>query len=226
MKASLEPLNFTPHDINVRLGKKSTTYQTVGVCRAKQRERCAFTWDLGTSTEIHVGGWAIAEHPHLVVMRKPEYDTIEWVPGPPGQDADVIVSVVAAPVVPTERPDLRVFVPDTGPTSAIRGEDGRIEAIRRLVLWHDPRAATHLLRVITLINPVNEGDGCYVHSRHLPTLQGIQEVIDENPTGGYLELVNDHGQSKLSGCRTFDGQSDASELWEWLSQQEPPSSDK
>jgi hypothetical protein len=202
MNTTLEPLNYTPHDIVIQLGKeRSLCYQTVGVCRAKAREAAAFIWDEENDIEVHAHGWAIPENPLLVVMRRPSYDDVEWVPGPPAEGADVIVSVVAADPVVKLRPDLRVFVPDTGPASAIRHRSGKaagqIKAIRRLILWHDPYAATYLLRVITLVNPVDEGNGSYLHSRHLPTREGIEEAVQENPSGGYLELANEHGQSRL-----------------------------
>lgn len=216
MKATFTPGNYTPHDITIQLRGSILEYPSVGVCRAKQRERCAFIWDPDHKTECHFGGWGVEEPSALVVMRKPKYDAVEWSPGAPGEGADVIVSVVAAPVVTIERSDLRVFVPDTGTMSAVRDNRGRIKAIRRLILWHDPYAATHLLWVISLVNPVNEGDGSYVHSRHLPTREGIAEAIDENHAGGILELVNRSGQSRLSAHQFFDVQSDQDELWNWL----------
>lgn len=200
MKMRFDPKNHTPHDINIRLGDGSElSYKTVGVCRAVAIEGCAFQWDPeNTDVEGHYHGWGSNGNPCLVVMKRPRYDRVEWSTGDPGQDTDVIVSVVAAPAVVESRPDLRVFIPDTGPQSAIRGKDGRIEAIRRLVLWHDPRASTHVLRAISLLNPVNEGDGSYLHSVHEPTREGILEAIEESGNAGHLELSDQNGVSRLS----------------------------
>lgn len=139
----MKPQNYTPHDITIRPGEgKAIVYKSVGVCWAEARERCAFTWDQETETECHGHGWATPENPNLVVMRRPQYDTISWSPREPAKGADVIVSAVTAPAVVAKRPDLRVFTPDTSPQSAIRyksgAQKGQIKAVRRLVLWYDP----------------------------------------------------------------------------------------
>jgi hypothetical protein len=234
MKAGpFDPLNFTPHDIVIRLGTgKEITFPSVGVCRAEPGpERCAFTCQHGDEFETHAPGWAStgvgydatgeeraqAGYGCIVVLQRPSYGGITWSPGPPGEKADVIVSIVAAPLVAVDRPDVRVFVPDTGPKSAIRGPDGRIVAIRRLILWEDPYAATHRLRVIILVNPVNEGDGCYVMGRYLPTREGIEEALADRQVGD-LELVDERGTSRASDALSLTGTADddVDELWKWL----------
>jgi hypothetical protein len=228
MKKTFDLLNYTPHDVTIRLKDRELVLLSVGVCRAEARERLAFAWDTENEAEIHVSGWATTTDNSLVlVMRRPEYGSVSWSPSPPAESADVLVSVVAAPAVQAQHPGMRIFIPDTGPKSAIRGPDGRITAIRRLILWHEPRHTGAFLRVIELLNP--DGDGCVVLSEHFATPAGIDEALDENPAGGYLELTRPDGSARLSAHEALPTAAQllatappgacAEWLWSWTSLQ-------
>lgn len=151
--------NFTPHDVHLVLPDRVEIIPTVGVCRAHSEERCAEILDFSEKPPArhHRGNWTATQPAgHLVVMDPPVFNGLEWLPDDPAINDEVIVSVVAAPVVAAERPDLTVYVPDTGPNSVVRNQSGQIEGVRRMILWHRPPTQ---IEVIVPYNPANPYDG-------------------------------------------------------------------
>ena len=152
-----EANNFTPHPvILVHDDGSTTTIPTIGVCRARSQSRHSHVFDWDSPHPRHVcGGWAGKLNGKSTrVSLPPLYDGLEWIRKAgvaawnhadadlgtfePAPGSSVIVSAIAAPVVAEQRPDLTVYVPDTGPESAVRGEDGRIVGVRSMIHWHEP----------------------------------------------------------------------------------------
>jgi hypothetical protein len=187
-------LNFTPHDVSVFLLEDRVVFPTVGVCRALSRQSCARLIDPQDGSEWHHGNWATKKFGGLVVMRPPEFHGVEWTPSTPAMDAEVLVSIVAAPVVAEERPDLTVYVPDTGPDSAVRNEAGLIEGVRRLILWHDPQDVARRVWRVDLLNPLNPGDGCRVLTKYASSPEGVINAADDCVRwGGCIDIVTRRG---------------------------------
>lgn len=170
--------NFTPHPVTIFFPDGSTKeYPSVGNCRAESRQRCAGEWAADENEIWEAPNWAGRQHVRVVpLMRPPEMDGVSWVPHAPQGNETVIVSIVAAPVVVAEQPDLTVLVPDTGPDSAVRDESGRIRGVRRLILWHDPEEAARPAKLVECWNP-NPAEGWTLRARFAGTVDGIVEAL-------------------------------------------------
>lgn len=130
-------LNYTPHPVVIyapRTDEKVVTLPSVGVARATsaQRKLGRAVVDGGIAEEGLQGVYG----PEVEVYSPPRFTGVEWGKAEPAEGVEVVVSIVAAPAVTLERPDLKVYVPDTGPDSAVRDDTGRIAGVRRLILWH------------------------------------------------------------------------------------------
>ena len=149
-------LNYTPHEITIFRGRDLPPIhiESVGTCRAIERQSCLGQIDVEAEIYYEMGNWAAQDNPLVPLMAPPRYIGVEWLKGdPPTEGAFVIVSVLAAPVLANERPDLTILVPDTGPESAVRGQDGRIEGIRRIIVWHDPERNSCPVRLVQPSEP-------------------------------------------------------------------------
>lgn len=169
--------NYTPHDCTLVLPGTTYNIPSGGTCRARSNQGCAYSWDPDTGAVYEMHGWAGKDFPYVVVTTPPRYVGLDWIPAEPNLGAAVIVSIVAAPAVAEQRPDLTVYVPDTGPGSAVRDDDGRIRGVKRMILWHDPKAADRLC-VALPIDP-NWSEGMQVLGCYPVTLQGLRDAVRE-----------------------------------------------
>lgn len=67
------------------------------------------------------------------IVEPPRFEGCDGLPPDEGQA--ILVSIVAAPAVVAAGWSGQVLVPDTGPGSAVRGPEGAIVGVRRLILW-------------------------------------------------------------------------------------------
>ena len=184
--------NFTPHPVTIFLPSgKMIEFPSVGNCRAKSSQWIDYEYDFEKNAVYEAPGWGHVEQGKsgiVLVMQPPEWTGVDFVPHPPAQGESVIVSIVAAPALVPARPDLAIYVPDTGPESAVRDDTGRICGVKRLILWHDPEAGC-TLKLVQPFNPANPGDGHRVLSRHTPDAGGLgRAVLDA--TGPFHEKDN------------------------------------
>lgn len=136
-------LNYTPHQIVLILaGGSRSTCPSVGKCRVKSTQRFSHLINFSTHPPEQV--W-LDELPDsvdpqgFIVTGRPEWEAVEWDGPEPEKGENVIVSTIAAQPLADARPDLTIYVPDTGPNSCERDEGGNITGIRRLILWHRPK---------------------------------------------------------------------------------------
>ena len=119
---TVKMINLTPHDITVVTKSGQMEIPASGeVARVLQ----------GSEHVFDIGEAPVHSTPMFGEINWPEFDHKAY-------DA-VIVSMVVGNAVRAlpkdERPTMMVLGPDTSPASAVRGEDGQIESVRRLVLY-------------------------------------------------------------------------------------------
>jgi len=117
--------NYTPHDIVVRPseGEEIIIQASGWVARLEERGRPADPIIIG---DIKIPVWN--KRYGRVYLTDRNGNQKPFPPYSPGKA--VIVSLPVAQAL-SGRPD--IFCPDTGPRSAIRGRDGRVEAVKRLM---------------------------------------------------------------------------------------------
>lgn len=131
-----EALNYTPHDVVIYAEDGETVlhvFPSVGNARASADQR-------------QVSEYALPDLKRLPIMSRPKYGIIDWDDkstgrrGEPDLELNVLVSIVAADPACSEREDLGVYVPDTGPDSAVRSTQGQILGVKRLIRWQPSRS--------------------------------------------------------------------------------------
>lgn len=165
--------NFTPHPVSIVMpgSREAFVFPSMGNCRATSRQRRAHAYDWETGNVVEAPGEVATTE--IEVLYPPEFTGVEFAPTEPPQGETVIVSIVAAPVLAKSRPDLTVYVPDTGPESAVRDEEGRIRGVRRMLLWHTPTFEDGEIRIVEPLNPANPGDGWTLLGSYPRTEEGI-----------------------------------------------------
>lgn len=198
----LDPLNYTLHSINLHVGDDVISYPPNGKCWIPEDpESYAFVRSRDGNHEIH--GWNNHRGAggEIKVIKRGVYRNPSWTPSPPPYGSDVMVSLFVASKISSSVNSFRIFVPDTSTESVVRDSNRRIIGVRRLILYHDPFAATHRLRVVS----EDSRSLTRVYSRHLCTPGGFEEaygeseqLMEESPgsinTGAlYLEILDDQG---------------------------------
>ena len=123
-------MNYTPHDVAIYAADGETVlhvFPSVGNARASADQR-------------QISEYALPDIKRLPIMSRPEYGLVDWGRGEPDLEVNVIVSIVAADPACAEREDLGVYVPDTGPDSAVRSPQGQILGVKRLIRWQPSRS--------------------------------------------------------------------------------------
>lgn len=119
MAKEVEIVNLTPHDITVIPEGKpelETTYPNFGVVtRVKETVKPA--------GEINEG----------IVLVKKSFGKIVDLPDGKGETMYIVSSFVLAALKAKKSRRTDILCPDTGMESAIRGNDGRIKGVRRLI---------------------------------------------------------------------------------------------
>ena len=190
--------NYTPHAITLRPHEGTEVeFAVVGTCRAVERTTCDHVYNVTWDTVTQRGNWAGAQPKgDVVVVNPPQYSGVEWKnrhgdPSAPDEGGAVIVSIIAAPVAASARPDLTVYVPDTSPASAVRTKEGWIEAVRRMILWHKPLQDRDIVQAERLLNPANPGDGCEILGTWELSHRGIRAALELAAKTGDCVSVND-----------------------------------
>lgn len=135
-------LNLTPHKVCVRPGGCTSTVEialpSAGVARAIPRHE-----NFQHFKFLLHGKKKFINYDNVEVYSPPSYVAVE---GLPPQDAtddpvDIIVSMVVAQAMKDLGLAWRgaVFTPNTSPQQVIRDADGKIEAVRSLIMWSPPK---------------------------------------------------------------------------------------
>lgn len=127
--------NWTPHAVHlIREGEEDLVFPSVGQCRAVTDKASVADTRLGPIVTVPPLRWY-----STVEWLRPDGEAA-WMPRPEAGVEDtragtVIVSFIVAPFVAEQSPELRVWVPDTGPGSVVRDEQGQIVGVRRMVQY-------------------------------------------------------------------------------------------
>ena len=135
-----EILNLTPHDVNVYLSRDDDDDEpTVRTYPASRKGAVRVRTKLQTLLGTLEDGVPVYSAPAFE-------DALDNFPFDPAEDEveihhpDIIVSMVVAPHVPNWYGGC-VYVPDTGPSSAVRSDAGRMLGVKRFYLARPCRGA-------------------------------------------------------------------------------------
>lgn len=116
-------VNLTPHDVVVFGDNGMTvTYHSCGEARARSTPQTLVT-TLRNGVQI---------------FSAPSFCGVSGFPfdGKDGMHPNIIVSMVVGKCIPSSYQG-NVYVPDTGPGSAVRDEKGKIKGVKRLYIVHE-----------------------------------------------------------------------------------------
>lgn len=132
-------LNLTPHEVRIRPKGFSRELDIVlpsaGVARAVpgNMEFESFKFMVQAKKKC-------LKYDAVKVCRPPRYVNVEGIP-PQIPEEDVPVDIIVSMVVAQAMQDLgitwngAIFTPNTNPQEVVRDKEGRIEAVRSLVVW-------------------------------------------------------------------------------------------
>lgn len=123
-------INLTPHEIKIQSKYGDSNIPASGQVARVQQEPAVQIGIIGNDDGSCVP-IAVVHPPIFGAVQWPDFDTKKY----SGAIVSMLVGQAVRALPEDQRPEFAVFVPDTGPDSVIRDEEGRIEAVSRLVVY-------------------------------------------------------------------------------------------
>lgn len=134
-------VNLTPHDVVVQLSDESSVVYPVLMVADKPQIARVISNEQQLVEKLENG---------VEVFDRPLYTRVEGLPTNSRQD--IIVSQLVAEYLHNNLMwmNARVYIPDTGPESAIRNENGVIVAVKRLI-WYNRDTPSSILPPVSKV---------------------------------------------------------------------------